>query len=71
MFDTYVLYDLGLDIGESTDVAEKNPEVVARLALLLDWASEDIGDLGSRGKNARPLGEEPYLTPNELIPINE
>ncbi len=31
--------------------------------------TQDIGDYGARGKNARPLGNELYLTPNELIPL--
>ena len=71
VFDSYVLYDLENDIGETRDVAGENPEVVARLSTLLDWAREDIGDLGRRGNNARPLGDEPYQTPNELVPLNE
>ena len=69
LFDTYVLYDMEHDKGETTDVAVENPEVVARLVKLLDWAKEDIGDLGRRGSNARPLGDEPYFTPNEIIQV--
>ena len=71
LFDKYVLYDLEKDIGETTDVAGENPEIVAELTKLLEWAKEDIGDFDKRGINARPLGEEPYLTPNELIPVKE
>jgi arylsulfatase A-like enzyme len=69
LFDDYVLYDLNKDIGETTNVAAENPEIVAELVNLLDWAKKDIGDFDKRGENARPLGDEPYFTPNELIPV--
>lgn len=68
-FDDYVLYNLDDDIAETTDVADQHPEVVAELSKLLDWAKADIGDFGHRGENARPLGDEPYFTPNDLIPV--
>ncbi len=71
LFEDYVLYDLENDIGETVDVGVKNPAVVAELTKLLDWAKKDIGDFGKRGENARPLGEEPYFTPNDLIPIKD
>ena len=71
LFNKHVLYDLENDIGETTDVARENPEIVTRLAKLLEWAKTDIGDFNQRGINARPLGEEPYFTPNELIPVSE
>jgi arylsulfatase A-like enzyme len=71
LFDDYVLYNLDKDIGETNNVAPANPEVVAELANLLEWAKKDIGDVGQRGENARPLGDEPYFTPNDLIPVNE
>ena len=29
------LYDLGKDIGESKDVADENPEIVARIAKIM------------------------------------
>ncbi len=69
VFDKYILYDLENDIGETSDVSAENPEIVNQLAKLLDWAKMDIGDFNKRGINARPLGEEPYLIPNELIPV--
>ncbi|MGQ1786163.1 MULTISPECIES: sulfatase family protein [unclassified Saccharicrinis] len=69
MFDDYVLYDLDIDIAETTNVANEHPEVVAELSKLLDWAKKDIGDVEKRGENARLLGDEPYLTPNELIQV--
>ncbi|REE00159.1 sulfatase family protein [Marinoscillum furvescens] len=67
MFDTYVLYDLEQDIAETTNVAADYPEVVAELKAHLEWARKDIGDGEQRGANARPLGDEPYWTPNEII----
>ncbi len=70
-FSKYMLYDLENDIAETTDVAEQNPEVVAELTQLLEWAKKDIGDYGKRGENARALGDEPYFTPNNLIPVEE
>lgn len=66
-FDTNTLYDLEKDIGETTDVAEDHPEIVAQLLEHLDWAKKDIGDVGVRGEHARPFGDEPYFTPNQLI----
>ncbi|MDB4335145.1 sulfatase [bacterium] len=71
LFDDYVLYDLENDIGETTDVSAENPKIVAQLVKLLDWAKMDIGDYENRGENARALGNEPYFTPNELIPSNK
>ena len=54
-----MLFDLDADIGESTDVADKNPDVVARLLKLADWAREDIGDYNVIGKNARFFDPQP------------
>ena len=49
------LYDLGKDIGEKTNVAAKNPDVVKRLRAHLAAARKDIGD-GKDGANCRPIG---------------
>jgi arylsulfatase A-like enzyme len=38
------LYDLEADIGESTDVASDNPDIVERLEGLLDKARSELGD---------------------------
>jgi hypothetical protein len=38
------LYDLSKDIGETTNVADANPDVVARLKKLADAMREDLGD---------------------------
>jgi arylsulfatase len=50
------LYDLEEDLGETTNVAEKNPEVVKRLEALAEKAREDMGDSLTKrvGKGVRP-----------------
>ncbi|MBI5384289.1 MAG: sulfatase [Verrucomicrobia bacterium] len=52
------LYDLDADIGEKTNVADKNPEVVARLLALAEKAREDLGDslTQRKGSGVRPPG---------------
>lgn len=49
------LYNLNKDIGETTNVAKANPEVVARLTKQLDFAKKDIGYHSIIGENARRL----------------
>ncbi len=53
------LFDLEKDIGETTNVAEQNPEVVKKLMTFVERAREDLGDsLADReGKNLRPAGK--------------
>lgn len=50
------LFDLENDIGETTDVSDKNPQVVRRLMTFVERARNDLGDdLTKRaGKNIRP-----------------
>jgi arylsulfatase A len=50
------LYDLHADIGETTNVAEKHPQVVARLKALIETAREDLGDGDRQGVGVRPAG---------------
>ena len=52
------LYDLQRDIGETTDVAAKHPEVVAQLQALAEEAREELGDslLKRKGSGVRPPG---------------
>ena len=38
------LYDLRADIGETTDVADKHPDVVKRIEALADACRQDLGD---------------------------
>ena len=71
LFAKHVLYNLEKDIAETTDLAGENPKIVEELTKLLVWAKKDIGDFNQRGENARPLGDEPYATPNDLIPVKE
>ena len=47
------LYNLKEDIGESTNVAKENPDVVAKLMKQLEWAKKDIGEHDSIGENSR------------------
>lgn len=41
---SHELYDLAADIGESNNVADEHPEVVARLVALADAMRRDLGD---------------------------
>ncbi len=51
--ETIELYDLDTDIGEKTNLAEKNPEVVAQLSKLIEQARADLGDYDRIGQGAR------------------
>ncbi len=42
-----MLFDLDADVGETTDVAEDHPDVVARL---LEWAERARADLGDHNR---------------------
>ena len=50
------LYDLHEDIGETTNVADRNPLVVSRLRALIESARQDLGDGDRPGANTRPPG---------------
>lgn len=50
------LFDLDADVGETTNVADKYPEIAKRLQSLAEKAREDLGDGKRRGKNQRPVG---------------
>ena len=52
------LFDLDNDIGENTNVAKQNPEVVAKLKKLAMSAKKDIGDHDRFGENARTFGAQ-------------
>ncbi len=50
------LYDLDHDLQETTNLADRHPEVVRRLVQLAERARDDLGDVGRPGKNQRPAG---------------
>lgn len=52
------LYNLKLDPGETTNVADEHPEIVERLQAVAATARADLGDslTGVPGKNVRPHG---------------
>ncbi len=52
------LYNLSNDIGESDDVADQHPEVVAYLSQLADSVQQAFGDavMGIEGREVRPAG---------------
>ena len=52
------LYDLRADIGETTNVADKHPDVVKRIEALAGAMRQDIGDSAKkiRGTGLRPAG---------------
>jgi len=53
------LFDLQADVGETTNLAEQHPEIVARLKALAERARADLGDsaTGKEGANVRPAGK--------------
>jgi arylsulfatase A len=56
------LYDLSNDLGEATNVAEKNPEMVQKLRALATATDADLGREG-RGPGCRPLGRMDHPQP--------
>ncbi len=64
------LYNLDEEIGEVTNVADRNPAIVKRLSALAEAARADIGD-GKAGPGVRPAGtvENPVmLYPSDAKP---
>lgn len=47
------LYDLEADIEEKHDIADKHPDIVARLMKLIEKAREDLGDYDRVGRGVR------------------
>ena len=50
------LFDLRSDIGETTDVKDRNPDVVKKIQALAEKMREDLGDQKRQGKGIRPPG---------------
>lgn len=50
------LFDLESDIGETTDVVDKHPEVVERLSALANEMRKELGDNGVKGAGMRSPG---------------
>ncbi len=61
------LYDLDKDIGETTNLADKHPDVVERLTKLAATMNDEIG--GQKPKSRRPAGM--VANPKPLYPIDE
>ena len=61
-YDKYTLYNLKDDLGETTDVADKHPDVVKQLAALAEKARQSIGDHNRIGAEAR------FFDPGEKRP---
>ena len=53
------LFDLDADIGETANLLDEHPEIVARLRVLAEQARVTLGDarLGRIGTEVRPIGE--------------
>ena len=61
------LYDLDKDIGETTNLADKHPDVVEKLTKLAATMSDEIG--GQKPKSRRPAGA--VANPRPLYPMDE
>ena len=53
------LFDLKNDIGETTNVADKHPEVIKRLMVEIENARSELGDCDRIGKGARFYDPQP------------
>jgi arylsulfatase A-like enzyme len=62
------LYDLVADLGETRNVVEDHPEVVARLTALAEQARQDLGDLDRSGRDQRPAAFVDTATPRVMEP---
>ena len=61
------LYNLDTEIGEQTNIADKQPDIVAKLTTLADKMSTEIGD--KEPKSRRPAGE--VANPVTLYPTSD
>ena len=51
------LFDMEKDIGETTDVKAKHPNIVKHLQALGDKMRNELGDNGRTGTGTRPPGQ--------------
>ena len=67
------LYNLAEDIGETNNVADRYPEVVAKMKGLLDKIRVDLGDdgVGRGGQNTRRAGHVDNAKPLTMDPPDE
>jgi arylsulfatase A-like enzyme/pimeloyl-ACP methyl ester carboxylesterase len=68
------LYNVSKDPGETTNVADKNPDIVAQLQLVIAEARADLGDEVTEvaPTNARPVGDvRPTLPPGVKVLSNK
>ena len=65
------LYDLGSDVGETTNLVEREPAVARELRDLADACRDDLGDArtGIAGTHCRPVGR--VHAPVTLLPRPE
>ena len=56
--ELHALYNLDVDISETTDVSAEHPDVVLRLQTHAEWARTSLGDarLERIGNDLRPIG---------------
>ena len=50
------LYNLETDVGETTNLVDQHPNIVARLQRFADEARKTLGDADMEGSEVRPLG---------------
>ena len=65
-FEKPFLVNLNQDLGETTNVAAENPQVVGRLLALAEAMRDDLGDYDRVGKNMRffdSLDSRPTIPP--------
>jgi len=61
----YELYNLSGDIGETKNIYDEHPDIVAQIMKKVEKCWEDMGDAvtGVKGKNVRPIGRIPNPKP--------